>query len=468
MAATVWRLTSLVLAEGVDLRVRAARIFANGIDVTASAVVSASFIPVSGSLDALTDGDADTECVWSAQQVQQPGFYVQWAFSAAVQVDGLQLEGVDCYAAVLSGGADAISSLAPLAQGGVQMGGLPWSARGALPLSPVGFWTLSEEAASQPDEVGARIGTRNGGAVVSAQLASGGVRAYEPRGSGYIRIPGVTGVDAAAFTVVVDFQYTELDNKVLIEHGGNNMGWSVQSTSSALASNVGGPAGCLAINIGIATAPWGTTIAVNDGRPHRLALVVQPNGSAKVYIDGVDRTIKSNPGAIYPPAYNTSYIDVGSRGGVAALATGGKLAHFALLDRALTASEVRSMAEAVKWPIAARPALQWLAETSEPVPQNAATPVVRSTVMDMEFGGYGYIYGTVELYAQAGNIPLPRRVRLHRSRDGILVRETWSDAQGNYRFDGITERYTYDVIAWDHEGLQQSVVANDLTPEVMP
>ena len=87
--------------------------------------------------------------------------------------------------------------------------------------------------------------------------------------------------------------------------------------------------------------------------------------------------------------------------------------------------------------------------------------------VDTECGGNHCIYGTVELYAQAGNIPLPRRVRLHRSRDGMLVRETWSDAQGNYRFDHISERYTYDVIAWDHEGLQRSVVANDLTPEVM-
>lgn len=86
---------------------------------------------------------------------------------------------------------------------------------------------------------------------------------------------------------------------------------------------------------------------------------------------------------------------------------------------------------------------------------------------DAENGGYGVVFGSVELYNQAGNIPLPRRVRLHRSRDGLLVRETWSDAQGNYRFEGISQRYTYDVIAWDHEGLQQSVVANDLQPEAM-
>lgn len=87
---------------------------------------------------------------------------------------------------------------------------------------------------------------------------------------------------------------------------------------------------------------------------------------------------------------------------------------------------------------------------------------------DMEFGGYGCIYGTVELYAQAGNITLPRRVRLHRSRDGLLVRETWSDENGHYRFDGLSTRYEYDVIAWDHEGQFRSTIANNIKPEVLP
>lgn len=87
---------------------------------------------------------------------------------------------------------------------------------------------------------------------------------------------------------------------------------------------------------------------------------------------------------------------------------------------------------------------------------------------NLDFRGWGAIFGQVELYHEGANIPLKRRVRLYRSRDGLLVGETWSDAQGNYRFEGISQRYTYDVIAWDHEGLQRSVVANDLTPEVMP
>lgn len=104
---------------------------------------------------------------------------------------------------------------------------------------------------------------------------------------------------------------------------------------------------------------------------------------------------------------------------------------------------------------------------ASPEAQDTSVRVSGVKRLDTEFGGPGVIYGTVELYTQAGNTPLPRRVRLHRSRDGLLVRETWSDAQGKYRVEGISERYTYDVIAWDHEGQHRSVVANDLRPEPM-
>lgn len=88
---------------------------------------------------------------------------------------------------------------------------------------------------------------------------------------------------------------------------------------------------------------------------------------------------------------------------------------------------------------------------------------------DQENGGAGFIHGTVEQKLTGDTtLPLKRRVRLHRSRDGLLVRETWSDAQGNYRFDGLSTRYEYDVIAWDHEGQFRSTIANNLKPEVLP
>ena len=87
---------------------------------------------------------------------------------------------------------------------------------------------------------------------------------------------------------------------------------------------------------------------------------------------------------------------------------------------------------------------------------------------DTEFGGSYQIYGTVASKGTPANTPLKRRVRLHRSKDGLLVRETWSKADGSYAFKGISGRYEYDVIAWDHELKEYSAVANNQLAEAMP
>lgn len=86
---------------------------------------------------------------------------------------------------------------------------------------------------------------------------------------------------------------------------------------------------------------------------------------------------------------------------------------------------------------------------------------------DAEFGGNGRVYGTVERKNTPANVPMRRRVRLHRSRDGLLVRETWSKDDGSYEFTGVSMQYEYDTIAWDNEMSFRSVVANNLKPEVM-
>lgn len=90
-----------------------------------------------------------------------------------------------------------------------------------------------------------------------------------------------------------------------------------------------------------------------------------------------------------------------------------------------------------------------------------------SKLMDVECGGQGRIYGTVASKGAPANGLLHRRVRLHRSVDGYLARETWSKTDGSYEFRDISTRYEYDVIAWDHELSFRSVVANNITPEPM-
>ena len=87
---------------------------------------------------------------------------------------------------------------------------------------------------------------------------------------------------------------------------------------------------------------------------------------------------------------------------------------------------------------------------------------------DYIHGGKGFIPGTVEEKATP-NIPLRRRVRLHRDVDGLMVRETWSDAvTGAYTFTGINPAYTYHAIAFDYTRNYSAVIADNLTPEVAP
>lgn len=87
---------------------------------------------------------------------------------------------------------------------------------------------------------------------------------------------------------------------------------------------------------------------------------------------------------------------------------------------------------------------------------------------DYEFGGSHRIVGTVKEKATPTNLPLARRVVLHDMRSGLPIAETWSDATGNYSFEYITNEYTYYVAAFDYENNYRAVVADNLTPELMP
>ena len=85
---------------------------------------------------------------------------------------------------------------------------------------------------------------------------------------------------------------------------------------------------------------------------------------------------------------------------------------------------------------------------------------------DYIHGGKGFIPGTVEEKATP-NIPLRRRVRLHREIDGMPIREVWSDgATGAYLFVDIDPAYRYTVISYDHTGEFEAVVAAGVVPDV--
>lgn len=82
-------------------------------------------------------------------------------------------------------------------------------------------------------------------------------------------------------------------------------------------------------------------------------------------------------------------------------------------------------------------------------------------------GGTGTIYGTVDRKGTPANVPLRRKVRLHRDVDGLMVQETWSNATtGAFSFTGLDLSYKYTTIAYDYEHNFRAEAADNLTPEV--
>lgn len=86
---------------------------------------------------------------------------------------------------------------------------------------------------------------------------------------------------------------------------------------------------------------------------------------------------------------------------------------------------------------------------------------------DIHNGGNGTIIGTVKEKHSPTNRPLARRVRLHRSRGGMPIAETWSTPAGDYAFQYIDPTENYYTVGFDHAGTYRGVIADNLTPELM-
>lgn len=82
------------------------------------------------------------------------------------------------------------------------------------------------------------------------------------------------------------------------------------------------------------------------------------------------------------------------------------------------------------------------------------------------FGGGYRIVGTV---TELG-VPGAYRVRLYDRRTALLVREAWSDSNGNYAFNFIAYRDKgYFAVAHDNDGNPlNAAIADLITPEPMP
>lgn len=93
------------------------------------------------------------------------------------------------------------------------------------------------------------------------------------------------------------------------------------------------------------------------------------------------------------------------------------------------------------------------------LPLNAAYAGVYAR-WETQTTGSGTISGVVTIE----NIPGSRKVRLYRKQDGMLIRETWSAANGAYSFTNIDPAWEYFVVAHDHLRVYNGVIQDMLVP----
>lgn len=84
-----------------------------------------------------------------------------------------------------------------------------------------------------------------------------------------------------------------------------------------------------------------------------------------------------------------------------------------------------------------------------------------------DFGNYR-IVGTTKV-AGTPNLPVKQRVMLLEERAGRPIAQVWSDpVTGAYAFNNITNAQTYTVVSFDHQGLFDAVIADNLQATPMP
>ncbi|MFA9288004.1 hypothetical protein ACCQ08_24720 [Comamonas sp. SY3] len=435
-AARYWRAISLQPFGGGDVELSEFQLIdAAGTRLDLPATLSSAFAPIAGTLGSLKDDNLGTVCRFAAKDVASPSFALVWDFggSLADVAEGLLGSG-NSRALMLSHfllqrSSDGAIWTTELTAGAYRWNGANAWATGSSTTPMV--WSETRKSSRVNLDASLRTASSSSGgysSVLSSAAANSGkwyVEVTAPDGYG---MPGLASANHPVETGYpgnnsqsMGLYYSEL----YIANAVTSI--SPISSSGTVGMMIDLDSRVLRYTNGVATSapfniPWSGPVYLATG-----------NGSS-----GQPFNSKLNPGQdpfsyAVPPGYTAGF---------------GALRVFDPLP-------LRSQL---------LPILLFVKSTSMPAFETRARDTIN--FKDMEFGGVGRIFGTVSRKNTPANVPLVRRVRLHRSRDGLLVRETWSKSDGTYEFSNVAPQYEYDVVAWDHELSYRSVVANNLKPEV--
>lgn len=524
VTASTWRISGIAAYGGGDLALSQLRLWGGGAFVDMGATITSSAPPLSGNLSDLLTGVGT--CVFAASDVRQAGFCIEIELPSAAEVWGLRCAGPDkdrylrTYILAARSQAPAMAAtLGSVAFNGVHVlaaaptgapkylyaadgvwRGNAWAAPGLMSISmtPDGQTLYRQEAGYYPQvsrdagaswtlyrglPVGSRVGcaiTADGQTLLCAEQGANKYLSWSKDGGAtWAIIPeaGAAYWNSCAMTP---------DGQVLV--GAPYNGQLIRSTDAGVTWSAVASAG---------VEVW-QTIAISAGGQYMLAgfnggaglklskdygvTWLSVPGWAPISWVGVQGVGISDDGqVIVVAAASQGYYPIYSLDGGASFTVRSASAYGAYFGCAVTPDGQMMLWTGGDGSFVVRP-YSWL--TSAPPGTALAASVmighaaeiaqaempqasVAQVAVDAEFGGKGRIFGRVERKAVPANIPLSRRVRLHRSRDGLLARETWSQADGSYEFSGLHPGYEYDVIAFDHERQEFSTIANNQRAEVV-
>lgn len=477
-AARYWRLVNFESYAGGDIEVSELQLWAGGSRVDASATVTCPLTPVSGSLSNATDNNLST----SVRYAVSSGLRITWDFGTSTTVEDMRVGAVTRDRFVAAVTVEYSSD------------GVTWArAKSLNRLTYPGDGVLSDPVdAVTPDpdfanvtllvDGNTAVADKSNAARVLTVVGSVGISTSTKKyGAGSVSFPGltsayVTGSASSDFAFgtgdfTVEFWANKSSNGAsgydgAITAGTNDSaagGWAVELSASR---------GFVLIRPGVVVASAATT--VNDSTWHHWA-VCRGSGTTRLFKDGTQIASTSDT-----HDYEASALTIG------AWTTSGSYPFNGYIDDLrVTKGVARYTADftppadelptdssggvGVEAPPYSTPLRQPLTVASEAIGTASAARKVGAVtnVRDTEFAGRGTITGTVKNKSDPTNVPVMRRVRLIRDRDGLVAGETWSDpVTGAYTFAEINENLTYTVLSYDHTGTYRAVVADKLIPTV--
>lgn len=432
-----------------------------------------------GSLGALSDGSLVTAVRFAAPAVRAPGFFIQWDFGTSTSIEGFKLgsgaaEGE--FPAVL----DIFYADDPTGPWTKwrTLGRVMWPGAFSLTTQLIGddyspavvllvpFDSTDTSGApvdfSSPPKTFAKFG----GAVVDtsdSRFGAGSLLLATP-GSYITTTSGAFAIGTQDFTVEGWIKTAQTGERVIFDSFASGSGTSSWQLLMRDGTIVWYGNGYLA----------SATSVVNDGAWHHVA-ATREAGTLRMFVDGNLEATTAYGSALSAQLPFTIGAQINSRNSAYDLVGHVDDVRFTIGVARYVASfpppaQANPLPNAALGPLLLQTSRPFAAAQffSESLPFAGARGVSRPQLLrDMQYAGRGQIVATVKEDHDPLDLPVRRRVRLFRDRDGVMIRETWSDAAtGAYAFTEIDENERYSVVAYDHLENYRAVIADRIQPTV--